>query len=99
MVQLCPHRSRTTERPAQRRLVEDGPQAGRVRTRKYCLASNPQADPAADLLGVRVLKHDDRAGIILGLQQSGHELSLIGADLDSGLLKAEVLLEPARQHV
>jgi hypothetical protein len=39
------------------------------------------------------------AGAVLGLQQAGHELDLVGADHRAGLFQAQVGLEPARQDV
>ncbi len=42
---------------------------------------------------------DDRAGVVLDLQQAGDELQLVLADEGGGGLKAEVRLDPVRQDV
>ena len=40
-----------------------------------------------------------RAGVVLGLQQPGHELDLVGAHQAGGLLQTDVGLEPGGQDV
>src|SRR5512146_1477117 len=97
MRQLCPHHGRTADRAAQRGFVEHHAQADRVFSEEPGLAGHAQTDPAGDLLGIGVSKQRDGAGVVFRLQQAGHELHLVPADLDGGLLEADVLLEPGRQ--
>jgi len=42
---------------------------------------------------------DHRAGVLLVLDQPGHELHLVGADDLGDLLQSQVVLEPAREDV
>ncbi|GAA2403289.1 hypothetical protein GCM10010420_33130 [Streptomyces glaucosporus] len=44
-------------------------------------------------------QEDHGAGVVLGLEQAGDELHLVGADHRRGLLQADVPVEPARQDV
>jgi hypothetical protein len=90
-----------TDRAAQRGLVHDGPQLGRIAAGQQVLARHPQVDPAVDLLGAggAVAEHDDRPGVVAGLQQAGHELHLVRADQRRGRLEPEVGGEPGRRHV
>src|SRR6266567_6039545 len=90
---------RTADRAAQRAFVEHHPQGDRLRSGEPGLAGHPQADPAADLLGIGVIQQRDGAGIFFRLQQPGCELHLIPADPDGGLLEADVLLEPGGQDI
>jgi hypothetical protein len=46
-----------------------------------------------------VPEHDHRTGVRVGLQQSRHELHLIGADQLCRLFQVQVVLEPGGQHV
>ena len=99
---LTPHHGRAADRPAQRRLVHDRPQLGRVGPGEQLLpgdaAGRPGARPRPSLARA-VPEQDDRAGVVRGLQQARHELHLVGADQRGGGLQAEVGLEPAGQHV
>ena len=63
------------------------------------LAAHPQLDAALDLGRVGVHELGDGARVAPGLQQSGDELQLVGADHRRGLLHAEVGLEPGGQQV
>ena len=49
--------------------------------------------------GAVVAEQRDRARVVLGLQQPGNELDLVGPDAGRGLLQADVGLEPGGQHV
>src|SRR4029453_3698801 len=57
----------------------------------------PPAHLLAGVLQVRPLHH--RPHVVVGLQQAGHELALVGPDQDGGRLQVHVGPEPRRQHV
>ena len=101
VLQLAAHDAGPPGRAAQHRLVQHGPQVHRLRLAQQGLAGHPQPDPLIDLGGRGLLASQvrDRARVVLGLQQPGHELELVGPDAGRGLLEADVGLEPGRQHV
>ena len=43
--------------------------------------------------------HDDGAGVLLGLQQAGHELDLVDTDELGGLFESHEDVEPVRDHI
>ena len=96
MLQLRPHHLRAADGTPQRRLVDDRPEEGAVGLFEHPLALHPQVDAACDLLGRDPARSrgDDRPGVLLRLQQAGHELHLVGADPGGRLLQADVGLEP-----
>src|SRR4051812_48578357 len=74
---------------------------GSVPARENLLACYSQADPLLDFFRRRggVAQGDHRAGVVLGLQEPGDELQLIGPDQRRRLFETDVGLEPARQDV
>src|SRR6266542_1897797 len=64
------------------------------------LAAGPQLHPPLDA-GRRPVQPpaDHRARVVVGLQQPGDELALVGADDRGRLLQVDVGAEPLRQHV
>jgi hypothetical protein len=99
--QLGAHHGRAVRGPAQRRLVQHGPQLGGVGLDEELLALHPEADPPFDLLsgGVGVGDEDDGTGVVLGLHEAVDELHLIGADDRGSLFQPDVELEPSGQDV
>jgi hypothetical protein len=99
--QLFPHDPPRPDRPAQGRLVDHGPQLGRARLGEHPLPGQPQVDPPLDFFGRHPAPpdKDDAACVVLGLQQAGDELDLIGAQVGRRLLQPQVHLEPRRQQV
>ena len=74
---------------------------GALRFGEQLLAGHAQVDAALDLVA-RLAPHvggDDGPGVLLGLEQAGHELHLVAVDRRRGLLEPHVHLEPAGQHV
>ena len=99
--ELGSHRRDAANRPAQRCLVDHGPQARRGWLVKELLAAHPQVDAALDL-GVRQVVQagpDEGVGVVPGLQQARNEVRFVTADEAGGRFKPEVRLEPARDHV
>ncbi len=100
MLYLGPHH-RALAQPPQRRLVDHGPQTGRLRLGEDFLPCHSQRDPPFGVVGgaTGVPELDEGTGHLPGLQQVGYELRLIGADHRAGLLETEVHLEPVGQDV
>ena len=98
---LPAHRRPRADRPAQHRLVDDGPQLDRLRPVEDLLAAHPQVDAAVDLLclGPAVAEQHHRPRVVRRLQQPRHELHLVRADQRGGGLQPEIGLEPVGQHV
>jgi hypothetical protein len=90
-----------TRASPQRSLVQHHPQVGRPRLVQERLPGYPQRDATLDLAvrHVQVAQPHEGAGIVLGLQQPGHQLGLVDAEDRRGLLQTDIGLEPARQHV
>ncbi|GAA3207573.1 hypothetical protein GCM10020256_03320 [Streptomyces thermocoprophilus] len=88
------------QHPQQHRLVEDGPQPGRVRAVQQLCAPHPQIDPALNLRGRRVrqpaLHHGTR--VRRGLQQAGDVLDLERTDRGRRFLEADQPFEPFRHQ-
>src|SRR6266516_4396609 len=99
-LELRAHDLGTADRAAQRRLVQHHPQAWSVRALQQALPGHPERDPALDLLWSVVQGTlDHRAHVVLGLQQAGHELALVGTDQGGRALQVDVGAEPGGQDV
>lgn len=102
LVDLRAHHLRAADRAAQGRLVHHRPETGGVRTGEQFLALHAQGDMALDVVRARLpdgagLQHPAR--VVLGLEQAGDEVRLVGADEGGRALQADVHGEPARQDV
>ena len=98
MLELAAHQGRAADRPAQRHLVDHGPQPQAARGEPPLPLLAQVHQPVRLLRGVRA-KLDDGGRVVLGLQQAGHELGVEAADGLGRLLQPDVGLEPGRQHV
>jgi hypothetical protein len=97
---LVPHDSRAAHWPAQRPLVHDGPQTGRVRAHEHLLPGEPRRDAPDDVvLRQGVAQLDERPGVTLRLEQARNELELVVPDERGRRLQSEVRLDPVRQDV
>ena len=76
-------------------FVEDAPELGRTRSVQNCLAGQPGGYPLVEVGQVAVgAGAEDRAGILLGLEQAGDDERLVPAQ-DRGLgFDVGPLLEP-----
>src|SRR5260370_13376326 len=80
------------------RVLADRPQV-QAAVQEAALALRAQRNPSFGLVGRTVSQGHQRRRVLVGLQQAGDELGLIGADRFGRLLKAEVGLEPVWQNV
>ena len=79
-------------------FVEDAPELRRTRSVQNCLAGQAGDDPFVEVVQVAVgAGAEDRAGVVLGLEQAGDDEQLVPAQ-DRGLgFDVGPLLEPAVQ--
>ena len=87
-----------TDRPLQRGLLDDHPEL-KVAAGEAPLPFLADQHVPFRVFGGEVAKGQNSAGVILGLQQAGHELRLVDTDGCGGLLHAHISLEPLRQDV
>jgi hypothetical protein len=100
-LQLAAHDLGAAHRAAQGGLVDHRPQPRRLLAGEQHLAGHPQPHPPADLLAgvVEVGAADEGAHVVVGLEQAGDELALVGADQAGRRLQVHVRPEPRRQQV
>src|SRR5690606_12833280 len=76
---------------AKRRLVNDRPEGGRIRSRKHLLAQHPRFNSSIDLVFVGdTAAPDDSAGILFDLEQARDQQRFEGADCRCLSLQAYV---------
>ena len=93
---LAHHHGGATDRAVQDGLVEHNVEGGAGGDPgEQRLPSHPDADPPLDLRVVHagVVRPDHGAGVVLGLQQSGHQFRLVPGEVRSRLLQADVDVE------
>jgi hypothetical protein len=97
-VELAPHHLAAADGAVQDALVQDAPELGRTRSVQNRLSGPGGRLPAPPgPRGCRRAGEQDRAGVLLGLQQAGHDERLVPAQ-DRGLgFDAGPLLEPYRR--
>ena len=77
-------------------LVQDAPQLGRVRAVQHRLPGQPRGYLLVEVVQVAVgTGAEDRPGVVLGLQQAGHDERLIPAQHLGFGFDVGLLLEPA----
>ena len=106
VLDLLAHHLRVAVGPVQDRLVDHRPQprggdlrVGSIGQTTLPMHAHPHATVHVVVGGGRAGEADDGASVSLGLQQSGDELHLEGADHRRGLLQADVDPEPVGKHV
>ncbi len=101
-VDLRPHGAGTSDVTAQDGLVHHHPQLRRLRLGEQCLPFHPQRHMALDVRGPCLADRtgaQDGARVVLGLEQAGDEVRLVGAQEARGAFQADVHAEPVGQHV
>ena len=97
-VELASHDLAAADGAVQDALVEDAPELGRTRSVQNCLPGQTGGYLLVEVVQVAVgAGAEDRAGVLLGLQQAGDDERLVPAQ-DRGLgFDVGPLLEPAVQ--
>ncbi|MGC0411125.1 hypothetical protein RKD31_004368 [Streptomyces sp. SAI-163] len=101
VLELAAHHLAVAVGASQGGLVEHDVELGGGLRDQVLLPFEAQRHPPLDvrLAGAPHAAPDDRAGVLLGLQQAVHELHLVGPDQRGGALQPHVGREPAGQHV
>jgi len=100
VLDLPAERCGATDRPAQRRLIDDRPQVRWAGPVQDLLAVHAHGEAALQPLAGGVIGEPEyRAGVLLGLQQAGDELDLVAADEAGSLLEPQVGVKPGGHHV
>jgi hypothetical protein len=95
------HHLAAADRPAQHRLVDHCPQQEAIGALQQLLPLEPQHHPAFDVLGpvIQEFAGDQRADVVLGLQQAGDDLALVAANPARGRFQVDVGPEPWWQEI
>jgi hypothetical protein len=88
----CAHHVPAADLAPQRGLVDDPPQFEWALAAQHVLPFHADLDPALDLVaaGRRIPAADHGPGVVLGLEQAGHEQRLVVSDAARLALEADV---------